>query len=258
MINKTEIEKITGSCGVCAFDDIKDRLLPCRKINLIPQNAKSVVLFTFPYKVKEEKPLNISRYAAVNDYHPVVENILKGYCENLKKAFPDNEFVPFVDNSPVPEVTAAVKAGLGVKGKNGLLITKEYGSFVFIGEIVTDLLIESANGSKACIGCDACLKTCPVALNKENCLSKITQQKSALTHEQIQLIKNSGCVWGCDICSNVCPMNNNAKTTFIKEFIDSYRHSYVKGEDTANRPYIWRGKEIIERNHNILCSDEPQ
>ncbi len=251
MISKKQIENIVGECGVCAFADIKDNLLPCRKIKEIPKNAKSVVVFIFPYRVKEEKPLNISRYAAVCVYHTVVQNILEKHCEKIRKAFPQNVFVPFCDNSPIPEVSAAVKAGLGVKGKNGLLINDRYGSFVFIGEIVTDLEIESTNFDRVCLNCDACLKACPMMLCKENCLSALTQQKKDFTEEQIERFKKGNSIWGCDICGEICPMNKDKELTYIKEFIETYRNSYTSGEDTTNRPYMWRGKEIIERNEKI-------
>lgn len=254
MISKKEIERIVGSCGICSFENIKDRLIDCRKKAEIPQNAKSVILFTFPYKVKEEKPLNISRYAAVSDYHTLAAEILNKYCQKLKETYKNNAFVSFADNSPVPEVYASVKAGLGVLGKNGLLITKEYGSFVFIGEIVTDLEIEAQNLNKTCINCGVCEKVCPVSLDKEKCLSKVTQQKK-ITKEEENLIKENDCVWGCDICSDVCPMNKGVKTTDIEEFITSYRNAYLSGEDTKNRPYMWRGKEVIERNLKIIDKD---
>ena len=256
MISKEKIEKIVGSCGVCSFSNIKENLLPCRKIKEIHEKAKSVIVFVFPYKVKEEKPLNISRYAAICDYHNVANQILTRFCQALKTEFNENSFVPFCDNSPVPEVLAAVKAGLGVRGKNGLLINETFGSFVFIGEIVTDLEIEHTNFDNTCINCGACDKACPVSLYKENCLSSITQQKKELNKREKELLKKAGCVWGCDICSEICPMNKGKEFTYIEEFIKTYRNAYNKGEDTANRPYIWRGKEIIERNHNILCSLE--
>ncbi len=237
--------------SVCSFTAVKDKLLNCRKKADIPENAKSIIIFAFPYKVKNEKPLNLSRYAAVKDYHEVVENFLNGYCIALKKEFPQNSFVPFVDNSPIPEVYAGAVSGLGVRGKNGLLIVKEYGSFVFLGEIVTDLHIESKNDYKECVNCGLCEKLCPVSLNKENCISKITQQKKELNAEQIALIKKCGSVWGCDICSESCPMNKGAKTTDIEEFVNSYRNSFCKNEDSFGRPYNWRGKEVITRNFDL-------
>ncbi len=242
--------------GVCDFSLVADKLINCRNIEKLPKNAKSIILFAFPYKIKDEKPKNISRYAAITDYHTVVINYLNNIIADLKKEYPHNEFVAFCDNSPVPEVFAAVNSGLGVKGKNGLLINDKYGSFVFIGEIVTDLYIEGTSEYNECINCGKCEKMCPVSLNKEKCLSAVTQKKKDLTEDEVNKMILGGCIWGCDICSEVCPMNNNKGKSNIEEFINSYRNEYVLGEDSKDRPYAWRGEGVIKRNYNILCSKE--
>lgn len=240
--------------GVCDFALVEDKLINCRNKEKLPKSAKSIILFVFPYKIKEEKPRNISRYAAINDYHIIVMDYLNSIIADLKKEYPHNEFVGFTDNSPIPEVFAAASCGLGVKGKNGLLINEKYGSFVFIGEIVTDLYIEHTAQYGECINCGVCEKMCPVGLGKDKCLSAVTQKKKNLTDEEELQIKNSGCIWGCDICSEVCPMNKGKEKSNIKEFVNSYRDEYVPGEDMTNRPYAWRGAEVIIRNYNILCS----
>ena len=239
--------------GVCDFSLVKDKLINCRNKERLPENAKSIILFAFPYKIKDEKPKNISRYAAITDYHTVVMSYLNNMITDLKNEYPHNEFIAFCDNSPIPEVFAAASCGLGVRGKNGLLINDKYGSFVFIGEIVTDLYIEHTAQYTECINCGVCEKMCPVALNKEKCLSAVTQKKKSLTEEEADGIRKSGCVWGCDICSEVCPMNKGKEKSDIKEFVESYRDEYVLGEDMRERPYAWRGEGVIKRNYNILC-----
>lgn len=244
---------LNTSFGVCSFDAVKERLIDCRKKSEIPENAKSIILFVFPYKVRAEKPQNISRYASVSDYHPIVEKKLQEYIKLLEKEFRESSFVAFADNSPIPEVYSAAAAGLGVVGENGLLITEEYGSFVFIGEIVTDLYIPAENKIKECQKCGLCKKACPVGLNKNECISKITQKKKELTEAEAELIKVGGSAWGCDICAEICPLNKNTKLTNNESFINSYRDSFSPDEDSTHRPYMWRGKEIITRNHNILC-----
>ncbi len=239
--------------GVCDFSAVEDKLINCRNKEKLPNNAKSIILFAFPYKINDEKPKNISRYAAVADYHIIVMEYLNSIIDDLKKEYPNNKFVGFTDNSPIPEVFAAVNAGLGVRGKNGLLINDKYGSFVFIGEIVTDLYIKSTGQYNECLNCGLCKEKCPVALCKEKCLSAVTQKKKLLSESEQELIRNNGSVWGCDICSEVCPMNKNKAKSNIKEFIECYRNEYVVGEDSVNRPYNWRGEAVITRNHNILC-----
>lgn len=240
--------------GFCAFSEVEDRLLPCRAQSRLPENAKTIIMFAFPYKVEEKPPLNISRYAAVPDYHEVCGEMLSSLAESLKESYPENKFEYFIDNSPIPEVYAAVSAGLGVRGKNGLLITKEYGSFVFLGEIVTDLYIEPQKSSGECLGCGICLERCPVGLDKSRCLSALTQKKGELSPEQQEKIKKSGCVWGCDICQECCPHNKDIEKTGITQFVSGYRNEYIKGEEISGRAYAWRGEKVILRNADLLGS----
>ena len=242
--------------GFCDFSLLENDLIDCAAKLRLPQNSKSVITFLFPYKIKMKKPKNISRYAAVEDYHKVCSKILEKICLNLKEKFKENEFRFFIDNSPIKEVKAAVYSGLGVCGKNGLLINKKYGSFCFIGEIVTDLKIQTVkNNITNCIGCNICIKNCPSGFlgdKKNKCLSAITQQKKPLTDEEKELIKKSGCIWGCDICQEVCPMNKDKEFTKVNEFITSYRDEYTENEDIKNRAYEWRGEKVIKRNFDIL------
>lgn len=254
---KGRIKEILGECdifevAVCEFSFVAEHLLNCRAKDRLPNEAKSIIMAAFPYKVVEQKPQNISRYAAIKDYHIVVKDLLEKAKAKLDATFPDNKFEIFLDNSPIPEVAAANHCGLGVLGKNGLLINKKYGSYVFLGEIVTDLEIEADKGGEKCLDCGRCISLCPTNMCKENCLSSVNQQKKALNDTQIEQIRQSGCVWGCDICSEVCPLNKNAELTYIEEFLNSYRERYVSGEDTNERAYMWRGKEVIERNIKIV------
>lgn len=234
--------------GFCAFKSVEDKLIDCRAIDRLPQKSKTIIICAFPYKVKDAAPKHLSRYAAVKDYHIVCGNILEELCRKLRQEYKENEFEWFCDNSPIPEVFAAATAGVGVKGDNGLLITKNYGSFVFLGEIVTDLDIECKNQYSECVHCKKCQKECPVSLKKENCLSDISQKKK-LTEQELEILKQNKILWGCDTCQNVCPMNKNAQNTDIFDFIDEYRDEYVIGENTTNRPYTWRGEGVIKRNY---------
>ena len=253
---KSTITDILGSIGVknvgfCAFDSVKDHLLDCRAKSRLPKNAKTIIICAFPYKVKENAPKFLSRYAAVPDYHNIVGEILENACRVLKQKYGDFAFEYFCDNSPIPEVHAAAEAGLGVKGDNGLLITPDYGSFVFLGEIVTDLQIECENKYDECTHCEKCKNTCPIALDKSNCLSNLSQKKK-LTDCELNILKQNNILWGCDICGEACPMNKNAKCTDIAAFNDGYRDQYIIGEDTNNRPYTWRGEEVIKRNYENI------
>lgn len=236
----------------CAFGDIKDRILHCAAEKRIPENAETVIMFLFPYKVVNRPPENISRYAAVPDYHKVCGEKLKNASEKLKNAFPENRFEYFTDNSPIDEVYAASVAGLGLKGDNGLLITRKYGTYAFLGSVITDLKLPCYSEYAECIHCGKCRAACPVKLCKKDCLSAVSQKKGELSEWQKNLLRENGIIWGCDICADACPFNKYAQYTYIKEFDEGYREKYSFGEDSFDRPYNWRGPEVIKRNYKNL------
>lgn len=254
MINTiTDILRNNGikNVGFCNFYEVEGHLLDCRAKSRLPQKSKTIIMCAFPYKVKETAPKLLSRYASVPDYHTVCGNMLSSACEVLRQKFPQNAFEYFCDNSPIPEVHAAAAAGLGAKGDNGLLITKDYGSYVFLGEIVTDLDIPCHNNYNECNHCGKCKTACPVKLNKAECLSDLSQKKQ-LTEKQLAKLKQNCILWGCDICQNSCPMNNHANCTDINEFINGYRNKYSLDEDSHGRAYTWRGDMVIKRNYDNL------
>ena len=137
----------------------------------------------------------------------------------LREAYPDLTFALFADHSPIMEVDAAARAGLGVLGMNGLLLTPGYGSFVFIGELITDADYTLVTGEPIpdfpadpprCEGCGLCVKACPAgcrAGDRSGCLSALTQKKGDLTPEETAAIVKGGLVWGCDACQLACPHN---------------------------------------------------
>lgn len=250
--------------GVCPFWAVKDSFISCRAKNKIPADAVSVICVLFPYLTVEEKKRNISRYAVVPDYHLVASRMLEKAVSLLTKQYSKNTFQLFVDNSPIPEVRAAAFSGLGVIGKNGLLINPIYGSWVFIGEIVTNLSLPSTLQTvQYCLNCGRCEEACPTGalnngrLDQKKCLSAITQQKKPLSGIEEENIIQSGCAWGCDRCQEVCPMNREAKYTNIRDFLKG--KIPVADENTVqqeDRAYLWRGKQVILRNLSLLKRKE--
>ncbi len=249
--------------GVSPFKFYGDILVECRAKSLIPENAKTVITVLFPYYMGEEKykNANISRYACVCDYHEVAQKYLEKACDELKEIYPENEFQSFADNSPIPEVYSALKSGVGIKGKNGLLINEKYGSWIFIGEIVTDLDFKAEEKEiNFCIDCGKCKSACPTGVlkdenfNPEKCLSSITQKKGEIEPEYQALMKKLDIAWGCDECQKVCPYNINAEKTSIEEFINSF-NSRVDADTSINgRAFAWRGERVIKRNIGITES----
>lgn len=248
--------------GFCPFKETLP-LIECRAKARLPEYPETVIVCAFPYLVRENGKRNLSYYACVSDYHNVVINILKNTAEELSVST-GGVFEVFTDNSPIREVNAAVKAGIGVLGDNGLLITEKYGSYVFIGEIVTDLKIETDLFNKSCLHCGMCIKKCPVKaisngiIDENICLSAITQKKGILSDEETELIKENGLAWGCDSCQTICPMNKQTEETYISEFRQSAHH-LLKEDEVDERiktsAYNWRGKKTIIRNLEIFNFD---
>ena len=248
-----------GDYGFCDFE-VLIPYLNKKLIHKLPDNLKTVIVFIFPYYVDIEEH-NISRYAVVKDYHKVCGDILNNIVIKLKEEFSDNIFKFLIDTSPIPEVLAASICDLGVIGKNNLLISPKYGSWIFIGEIVTDIKIpcKSEIKRKSCLNCGLCIKNCPTgALKNDNfnfqkCISYINQKKSDLDIQEIEIIKNSQIIWGCDICQEVCPMNKNILHTSIPDF-NNYIEPIIKIGDYDKleaRAFQWRKKFVIERNLSI-------
>lgn len=252
--------------GAVSFSSCEP-LLSCRAAERIPPGARTVIVCLFPYLVPDQGPRNISRYAAGPDYHRVAGNMLAAACEALEREF-SHRFVPFVDNSPIREVDAALRAGMGVLGKNSLLIHPRYGSWVFLGTMVTDMaLCYEETPKKACIGCGACVRACPAqcidgsGVDERRCLSAITQKKGELTPEEAALVKKGGLLWGCDICQEVCPMNREALQTPVRAFWTD-RKAYLRPEDLTRavrlRAYGFRGPGPLRRNYALIYGAEEQ
>lgn len=235
--------------------------------NFVP---KTVILFLAPYYAGEAE--NLSVYAAARDYHGYMKELFARLCPALAQASPPYRFFGFSDHSPIDERRAALRAGLGILGKNGLLLHEKYGSFVFIGEIFTDAPADLFGEAhtypiRTCEGCSACQNACPTGIlrgESDACLSAITQKKGELTEEEIALIRENGTAWGCDACQSVCPYNTDRirdgrAYTLIPYFrearIPHLSLSLLRGmseEEFAARAFSFRGRAPLKRNLEIL------
>ena len=166
----------------------------------------------------------VSRYALGRDYHKVLRARLQRLADRVAQSVPHAARV-FVDSAPVMEVALAEKAGLGWRGKHTLLLSRQAGSFFFLGEIYTDLLLPVDAATDAhCGSCSACLDICPTAafvgpyrLDARRCISYLTiELKTAIPEELRSMIGNR--VFGCDDCQIVCPWNRFARTTAEGDF----------------------------------------
>jgi len=159
----------------------------------------------------------VSRYALGRDYHKVLRARLQKLADRINGAVPHIHRV-FVDSAPVMEVALAGKAGLGWRGKHSLLLSREAGSFFFLGEIYIDLPLpvdEPVEGH--CGTCSACISACPTGaivapyqVDARRCISYLTiELRGAIPEELRPLIGNR--IFGCDDCQLVCPWNKFAK-----------------------------------------------
>lgn len=156
----------------------------------------------------------IARYARGRDYHKVIRARLRKLCERIESEVGPFGHRVFCDSAPVLEVELAVKAGIGWRGKHTLALSRDAGSWFFLGEIYTSLpLPADSPASEHCGTCDRCIEICPTRairgpyrLDARRCISYLTiEHRSAIPEELRPLIGNR--VYGCDDCQLVCPWN---------------------------------------------------
>ena len=166
----------------------------------------------------------ISRYALGRDYHKVLRNRLEKLAQQIRAEVKCQCRV-FTDSAPVLEVELAQKAHLGWRGKHTLLLSREQGSWFFLGEIYIDLpLPVDMPRENHCGTCDACIAICPTQaitapyqLDARRCISYLTiELKGCIPEELRPLIGNR--IYGCDDCQLVCPWNRFAQTSIEPDF----------------------------------------
>ena len=169
----------------------------------------------------------ISRYGWGRDYHKVMGKKLKALSNWLRAQ--DESIITryYVDTAPVQDKVWAQRAGLGWIAKNGNVITRKYGSWVFLGEILTNLeLTPDSPHSSHCGTCTRCLEACPTGaivkpyvVDANRCIAYHTIENRAPELPQAIADNLSGWVAGCDICQDVCPWNQRfAQETDISDF----------------------------------------
>ena len=168
---------------------------------------------------------NIARYARGRDYHKVLRDRLQKLCERIADEIGEFGYRAFTDSAPVMEVELAARAGIGWRGKHTLLLSRDAGSWFFLGEIYCDLPLPLDEPETArCGTCQACIDVCPTQairgpyqLDARRCISYLTiEHKSAIPEELRPLIGNR--VYGCDDCQLVCPWNRFAQPTTEGDF----------------------------------------
>jgi epoxyqueuosine reductase len=199
---------------------------------LLLPSAKSVVAVALNYfrpeKHREDPESGkISRYAWGDDYHDVLRDKLKMLLAWIKERAPEAEGKICVDSSPMMDKAWAVRAGFGWIGKHTNVITKEYGSWIFLGELVLSLELEydSYIEPDHCGTCTACLDACPTGaliapyqIDGQRCISYGTiELRDEKLPEPIES-NLEGWIFGCDICQDVCPWSRFSKPTAEARF----------------------------------------
>lgn len=245
--------------GVCPFDP-ETLTVPTRARSRVPDQAQSVIVVAFPYYVGPFKYRNVARYAMLPDYHEAAGALLEEVCQVMRRSYPSKQFEPFVDISPFNEIELAVRAGLGFRGLHTQLISERYGSYLFLGEIVSTLLIPADQPNNGhCFNCGACIRVCPGKaissngkLDIDRCLSNLTQKKN-LTQPEEDAVRQGGMVWGCDRCGDICPHNQHVNYTPIRAFYKNIcaviTSDHIK--DTG-RAWSWRGPKPLQRNLRLI------
>lgn len=214
-----------GNAGEMAYlerpDTVKRRLDP-REV--LP-GARAIVCVAMNYNDPDDGPTDtpsrpvISRYARGADYHAVFEERLEDLAQTLSGILRGTaRALSYVDYGPVLERDHAQRAGLGWIGKNTMLIHPRIGSYLFLGEIITDVDLEPDEAflPDHCGTCVRCIVACPTGAIRESreldarlCISYLTiELRGPIPRELRPLIGNR--VFGCDICQEVCPWNRDA------------------------------------------------
>ncbi len=207
---------------------------PAQRANprqLFPE-ARSIIVVALNYftphaHVNDAATGKISRYAWGDDYHDVVGEKLKLLLAWIKEEWPEAVGKTCVDIQPMMDKAWAVRAGLGWLGKHTNLITQDYGSWVFVGEVLLNLELayDTEQVADHCGTCTLCLEACPTqaiteayVVDSNKCLSYATiELRESQLPEDITDNLN-GWLYGCDICQDVCPWNRFEQPTDEQRF----------------------------------------
>ncbi|WP_312476267.1 tRNA epoxyqueuosine(34) reductase QueG [Neobacillus sp.] len=251
--------------------DIEKRVTPSLLL-VEPRSIISIAL-AYPAKMnvrvegkKGERRGIFSRASWGLDYHHILKDKLKKLEEFIITKAPEAKLKSMVDTGELADRAVAERAGIGWSGKNCAIITPEFGSYVYIGEMITSLPFEPDTPIEdQCGSCTKCLEACPTGalvqggqINAQHCISFLTQTKGFIPDEFRDKIGNR--VYGCDSCQTACPHNKGKNFHF---------HDEMEPDPEVAKPLLkpllklsnrefknkfgnvagsWRGKKPIQRN----------
>lgn len=214
---------------------------------MIFPSARSIIVVALNYytpNLHSDDPSHgkISRYAWGDDYHDVLKEKQRSLLQWIQEQRPDAEGKICVDTAPVMDKAWAVRAGIGWLGKHSNVITKDYGSWVFIGEILIDLELEYdfETVPDHCGSCTACLDACPTGAIVE---PYVVDSRKCISYATIELRNDelpadisanlNGWFYGCDICQDVCPWNRFEKPTDESRFEPRKNETAIRLNEVA-------------------------
>ncbi len=161
----------------------------------------------------------VARYAWVRDYHRVMKRRMREFVRCLEQGLESSVAARwYVDDGPMLDRAAANRAGIGWFGKNTNILTAGFGSWVFLGQVITDLVLEpDAPLKKSCGACVRCIEDCPTGaiaapyvVDNARCISYLTIENRGPIPRELRPMMQDW-VFGCDICQDVCPVNRKAR-----------------------------------------------
>jgi epoxyqueuosine reductase len=245
--------------------------------------AKTVIVLAMNY-YRDQPPLapgqgRVARYAYGRDYHKIIGKKLRELERWILEKSLEARAKSYVDTGPILERALAEQSGLGVIGKNGCLITREYGSWVFLSEIITTLDLTpdqpspNYNAKSVCANCTRCIDACPTGaivapgvVDSRLCISYLTiEHRDSIPPELAAKITETQRIYGCDICQEVCPHNSarqkptaHGELTTPKIAGDQLSPTDIQKTDQdflarfAGSPFMRIKKEGLSRNLNLL------
>ncbi|HSH36099.1 tRNA epoxyqueuosine(34) reductase QueG [Schnuerera sp.] len=255
--------------------DIDKRINPkltfpqCKTIIVIGLSYNNRLNERVDYKLKGL----LSKSSWGRDYHIVLKNKMEDLIKEIR-SIKNFTYKYFVDTGPLVDRELANRAGIGYYGKNCSIINEKYGSFIFIGYILTDLEINFSPISinSQCGDCNVCIEHCPTGaleepfkVNPKKCISYLTQTKDKIPYELRERMGNK--IYGCDTCQLICPKNKNIKDSKHNLFLPKVTKGYMDIEELlsiSNKQFkdkygymagSWRGRNILKRNGIIALGN---
>ncbi|MBW4473127.1 MAG: tRNA epoxyqueuosine(34) reductase QueG [Stenomitos rutilans HA7619-LM2] len=252
-------------------------------IRQVMPEARSVICVALNYYTSIARPdgnttAKIARYGWGRDYHKVLHKKLKALSTWICTQGESIEARYYADTGPVQDKVWAQQAGIGWLAKNGNVITREYGSWVFLGEVLTNLSLQPDRPHTAhCGTCTRCMDACPTGaipqphiVDANRCLAYHTIENRAETLPDTIVPHLQGWVAGCDICQDVCPWNQRfAQATDVPDFQpqpwnvtstladlaaipdEAYKQRLTGSALRRIKPWMWR------RNAQANLRDQP-